>query len=49
MHNPRFPNPTTSQSKNAKASPIKEFQTIQQANPKMPNLAQSKNPKPDNK
>jgi hypothetical protein len=39
LHNPRIQNQTTSQSKNSKASTIKYFQTLKQANPKMANFA----------
>jgi hypothetical protein len=46
LHNPRTPNPTTSQSKNAKASPIKELKTIQQANPKCQTLQNPRIPSP---
>jgi hypothetical protein len=44
----RTPKPTTCLTKKANASPIKEFKTIQKANPKMTNLEQPKNSKPNN-
>jgi hypothetical protein len=46
LNNLKIPNLKTSQSKNAKASPTKELQTIQQANPKNKTFHKRRIPNP---